>query len=215
MLLAPSANRSSILYPDRTTPENLICMGDCERMGDKGEEDFERIEFYEDPTRFPEWMDWREWRRLDRDDLRYKEFRSVLSDIYNPDSPHSRLFTNSAPELFDCINNLVGRDNKYLYVYDWCPKRFVIKEKSQDVFTYESDGGKFRTKVYLFELNVSEEHPLYAIPRRMERKNYGNSMFNRLPEIMTDSENITNVYIIHSKCSSFPHLVLPTYGVSL
>lgn len=215
IILSPSGNLCYTLWPEVVASDEQICTGSCERMGDNGKGEFDLLKFYEDPYTFPKWMDWHEWKKLDSNDPKFKEFRSVLFEIYNPLSPHHILFTNSAPELSDEVNNMVGQDNKYLYVYDWQPSKFVIKEKTLGVFTYECDCNEYETMNSLFDLNISEEHPLYAIPKQMERRNYGNSQLKRFSEIMTDAENITEVYVIHSDRIKYPRLVLPTYGFSI
>lgn len=51
-------------------------------------------------------------------------------------------FKNTAPELIDRYNNLAGRDNKYLYVYDWQPRRCIIREREDDTFMYEVAPGE-------------------------------------------------------------------------
>ena len=215
MLLEPRGSLSYILSPNRSIGSDQMGVGSYEEHRDESTGEITRLNLFADLLSLPEWLNWRRWEQLGHDDLRYKEFRRVLEDVYDPRSPHSVIFRNTAPELIDNVNNYVGHDNKYLYVYDWCPKRFLIRETERDIFIYEGNCPRYETNKALFELNISETNPLYAIPLDMERRKYGNAEVDRLAEIMTDGINITEVYVVHSEHSRLPRLVLPTYGVSV
>ncbi|MDE7335370.1 MAG: hypothetical protein K2N10_03535 [Muribaculaceae bacterium] len=214
ILLTPQGNLNYTLSPDRVITDEQMATGCYEDECDETTGEISRLTLYDEPRRFPAWLNWRTWEQLSRDDSRHKEFRSVLADIYNPQSPLSMLFRNSARELTDSVNNLVGRDNMYLYVYDWRPKYFRITEESPDVFFYEGCGSNF-IATSLFELNISEKHPLYAIPVKPERKQYGDAELNRLAEILTDADNIREASIIHSDDTPYPRLLFPTYGLTV
>lgn len=192
-----------------------LCTGCCEREMDETTGELRKIVMEEDTLPFPSWLTWRQWTRLSPDDERYKEYRSVLNDIYDPLSPHSALFRNAVPEITDGINCLVGRDKKYLYVYDWRPKRSAIKETSPDVFVYEGVDRYNATLDALFEMEISAEHPLYAIPVDMKGKRYGSADLDRMAEIMTDADNIKDVNILHSYLAPHPRLVFTSYGFSI
>lgn len=215
ILLNPRGNLNYTLSPDKTISGEQMGTGSYEEIRDEASGEIIQLKLYDESLHLPEWLNWRKWEQLSHDDLRYKEFHTVLADVYDPRSPHSVIFRNITPELSDNVNNLVGHDNKYLYVYDWHPKRFLIREREQDIFTYEGDCSKLATDQALFELNISEEYPLYAIPVNMTKRKYGNAELDRLAEIMTDAENITDAYIIHSKHTEFPRLIFSTYGVSV
>lgn len=214
-LLTPHGNLAYTLSPDRVIPKEQLVSGGLDVFADESTGEFNRLKLFEDMCSFPEWMNWRTWERLAPDDPRYKEFRTVLSDVYDPRSPLSMMLRNISSELSDNVNNFVGRDKKYFYVFDWRPKRFIIKERQPDEFTYESDSSVDATANALFELPVSEENPLYAIPLQSKRKNYGVPELDRLSEILTDAENIVEAYIIHSRRTDLPRLVLPSYGFSI
>lgn len=215
LLMAPRGNLNYTLSPDRIIEGDQMATGSYEAERDAPTGEFIRLSFYDDSLHLPEWFNWREWERLSADDLRYREFHEVLAAVYNPQSPHSVIFRNTAPELTDNVNNLVGHDRKYLYMYDWRPKRFLIREGEQDIFTYEGNCARHATAKAIFELDISEEHPLYAFPVNMNRRKYGSAELDRLAEIMTDADNITEAYIIHSEHTRLPRIVFPAYGVSV
>lgn len=215
ILLAPRGNLNYTLSINQTIDGEQMGVGSYEEFRDETTGEITQLKLYDESLRLPEWLNWRKWEQLGHDDLRYKEFRTVLAEVYNTQSPHSVIFRNTAPELSDNVNNFVGHDNKYIYVYDWRPKRFLIRETEEDVFVYEGNCAHCATNKALFELDISEGHPLYAIPKNMERRKYGNAELNRLAEIMSDAENITEAYIIHSEHIQYPRLVFSAYGVSV
>ncbi len=215
LLFTPQGNLNYMLSPERVLDSGQMATGGYEAERDEATGEFRRILLSDRAIQLPEWLNWRIWERLDPEDVRYVEFRDVLTEVYNPRSPHSVIFQNTSPELTDNVNNLVGQDNKYLYVYDWHPKRFIIKESDPDVFVYEGDCRDLAINQSLFELNITEAHPLYAIPRDMARRKYGDSGLDRLAKVIADGENITEAYIIYSTHSPSPRLVFPTYGVSI
>ena len=215
ILLNPRGNLIYTLSPDKTVSGEQMGTGSYEEVRDESTGEITQLKLYDESLHLPEWLNWRKWEQLSHDDIRYKEFRTVLADVYDPRSPHSFIFRNITPELSDNVNNLVGHDNKYLYIYDWHPKRFLMRESEQDIFTYECDCNKPATDKALFELNISEEYPLYAIPVNMTKRKYGNAELDRLAEIMADAENIKDAYIIHSKHTHFHRLIFSTYGVSV
>lgn len=215
MMLAPKGNLNYTLSPSRIIdPEDMVT-GGYEAHYDESTFEIVRLMIYDESHRFPQWLNWRALERLAPEDERYKEFRTVLNDIYSPQSPHSVIFRNTAPELSDCINNLVGVDNSYLYVYDWQPRRFVVNENQKGSFTYDGEPEDYATLQPLFGLDVSEEHPLYAIPKSVKQKYYNNAELNKLVTVLNDAQNINEVCIIHSERIPEPRLVFPAYGASI
>ncbi len=214
-MVSPKGNVNYVLHPDKSLPDDFMSTGHYDYDMDEESGVIVRLRLFEDPHPFPEWLDWHEWVRLEYDDPRYSEFREVLADIYTPGNTLSTLFRNSAPEITDDVNTLVGRDNKYLYVYDWCPDRFVVREEERGKFTYLGDCKEYETMKGLFELEISEEHPLYLFPIEMKRWNKRNRTLEKLEEVMKDAENITEVCICHSERLRFPRLILPAYGLFL
>lgn len=174
-----------------------------------------RLKLYEGPKKIPELFDWRAWELLPADDPRYREFRTVLEAIYDPESPHSMLFRNTAPELTDVTNNIVGLDRKYLYIYDHRPGRFRLREKSPGRFVYADESLAGKEPRGLFELEVSEEQPLYAIPISVKKIHCDSVEMERFVKMLDDAENINEAYIAHSDRTRFPRLMFPGYGISM
>lgn len=124
------------------------------------------------------------------------------------------LLDNVAPELTDCYNGLAARDGKYIYVYDWQPRRCVMRQTQEDVYEYVLAPGEERPSGALFELEISEEHPLYAIPQSVERRGGGWEL-ERFVKMLSDAENIPEAFIVHSSRVRHPRLVFPAYGVTI
>ncbi|MDE6288933.1 MAG: hypothetical protein K2M00_09140, partial [Muribaculaceae bacterium] len=215
ILIDAHANVDYLLSSDHVIDIGQVTSGSIEYKVNVVTGELKRVMLSKWMLPFPGWFDWREWQRLKPDDPRYREFHAVLKAVYDPESPYSVFFRNVAPVLTDLTNNLVGRDNKYLYVYDRRPKRFRIWERSRDRFTYESDSGEDFSTLSLFELEISEKYPLYAVPVTVKRKTHGNPDMEKLVNILSDAENINEAYILHSERSPYPRLVLPAYGASV
>lgn len=193
-------------------PPELVAVGGIEIGIDEDSGELCRLEFLDGSRPLPEWFRWRRWERLSHEDPRYGRLREFLRDIYAPGSVAGMLFENVAPELIDRFNNLVGRDNRYLYVYDWQAERCVVRERGEDLFQYEvTKGGEFPMKA-LWELEVSEKHPLYAIPLDIPAGNYGSAELNRFVEIMKEGDRIGEVYVVHSDRLREPRLAFPEYA---
>ncbi|MDE6286392.1 MAG: hypothetical protein K2L99_05310, partial [Muribaculaceae bacterium] len=139
----------------------------------------------------------------------------VLRNVYDREHPLSMFFENVAAEITDTNNNLVGRDHRYLYVHDRGRSRFRMVERGDDVYVYESSSPDDAAPKALFEIEVSPEHPLYAIPVEVEKRPYGNAELDRLAEILRDAANINEVYVVHLQGSANPRLVLPAYGATI
>ncbi len=212
----PAGSRRYQLSSDNTMGNNNIVSGwiDMEWADEEGDY-INRVilEPYMEET--PEWCDWNEWPRLPADDDRYKDCHAVLQAIYNPDNPYSRTFTNMAPELTDMTNNLVGRDNRYIYVYDSKPRKFRISDGKSERFLYRAAGEKNIENISLFELEISEEHPLYAIPKEMSAMNSGKYELNKFAEIMRAADGMESVCILHSDSAKHPRLIFPDFGVKV
>lgn len=215
ILVSPRGNLNFLLSPENAIEPEQIALGLVDGEYDRATRQLTKLAFHEEPRPFPDWFEWRALERLSRDDPRYGRIRSLLTDLYNPRSPISMFFKNTAPELIDRYNNLAGRDNKYLYVYDWQPRRCIIREREDDTFMYEVAPGEELPADALFELNVSARNPLYAIPLEIERRNYGSIELNRLAEILTDADNIREVYIVYSDRLPLPRLGFPTYSLTV
>lgn len=215
ILVSSNGHLKNILSPDEVIEPDQFCIGFVEGEFDEVTGQIKRLVFTDESRRFPDWFEWRTWERLSPDDAMYERFHALLRDLYNPKSPSSMFFKNTAPEMIDRYNNLVGRDNKYLYVYDWQPRRWVIRERGTDTFIYEVAPGEELPAEALFELEISEKNPLYAIPVDIERKNYGCLELDRFAEILSDAENIGEVYVVYSDRLPIPRLGFPMYSLTV
>lgn len=215
IMVTPDGNLNFILSSDRVIESDKMSTGSIEAECDDTSGEIVRVTFNSDTRPFPDWFEWRSWQRLDPGDERYERFHALLGDIYNPNNPSSMFFKNNAPELTDLYNNWAGRDNKYIYVYDWQPKRVVIREREKDTFMHEVAPGEEIPGEALFELKISAQNPLYAIPLDVERKNYGSLEIDRFVEMLSDADNIRDVYVVHSARTNSPRLAFPEYSVTI
>ncbi len=215
IMIHPRGNLDFILSSDKAVSNEQLVSGKCDQEIDELSGDISRLILFEGALQFPAWFNWREWKRLEPDEDLYRLFRSVISDVYDTRSPYSVLFLNTAPELTDSTNNLVGRDGKYIYLYDRRPGRFGILERNEGHFTYEDLSCRDDASVALFELSISTENPLYALPVKIKHKKFHNAELNRLAEILTDADNISYIYIMHSGRVKCPRLVFPAYCFSI
>lgn len=182
------------------------------------------VEFYRRSLAMPEWFDWNAFRRLSRDDERYKEFRGVLKMIYTPGNPFSATFHNNGAEMTNVLNNFVARDFETLYVWDYpLPDRFFIDEVERDCFVYANCYLGAAPSFSLRRMEISEEHPLYAIPlKRREREDGINSApggeeerkmrearLDHLEKVLREAVHINVVSIFHFKVSPHPILLFP------
>lgn len=214
ILLAPAGNLRFMLTPSQAIASDLMAWGMMDCSIDEATGEISGLEFIDGPCGLPDWFGWKSWTRLDRADARHERFRSALHDIYDPHSPSSMLLDNVAPELTDCYNDLAARDGKYIYVYDWQPRRCVMRQTQEDVYEYVLAPGEELPSGALFELEISEEHPLYAIPRSVERRGGGWEL-ERFVKMLSDAENIPEAFIVHSSRVRHPRLVFPAYGVTI
>lgn len=164
IMIAPEGNLDYYFSADKLIAPASYAVGPIEGEFDEASGEVVSLTFKEGPIPASERFDWRRFDRLSPDDPRYERFHALLKELYDPNSPQSLFFKNTAPMLTDSFNNLVGRDNKYLYVYDRRPGRWVIREKARDTFIYEPVAGEWEPGEALFELEVTERTPLYAVP---------------------------------------------------
>ena len=176
--------------------EDLLANGGCKISLRDGS--ICRVEFFEDGMALPNWFKWRSLDRLERDDPRYEGFREVLEGIYNPEDTLSAAFTNSAPLVTDSPNCLIGRDREYLYVSDIRrPEKGRMRASAddEDRFIYEEVYLGGRPPLSLFSLEISEEHPLYAIPLRLRKHSNRRNCWWKLEELLKYVERVDEAYI--------------------
>lgn len=209
-LMSPEAGITHILSSTRNIAYEQFATGNCE-MEDGEDGALSRLNFYQSLHPTPDWMDWTTWERLGRDDPRHAGFHAVLHALYDPANPLSMLLRNTAPELTDLANNLVGLDRKYIYLHDCQPKRFVLIERRPEQFTYEGTDADDKA---LFELEISVRHPLYAFPRKQEKKKHANHELDSLADMLDDADNLTDAHIVHSPRAKHPRLIFPEYSIT-
>lgn len=212
MLMTPEGNLGCILSPDRPIDGAQIAEVNCEPKEMEGSDTMGTLTISETPGEIPAWLNWREWKRLPADDRLYREFRAVLTAVYDTANPHSAVFRNTLPEITDNVNCFAGRDQKYIYFHDARPRRFLIKEENPEHFIYEAEFGSRQEEKSLFELEVSEEQPLYAIPIHIKHKKLGRFNLNKFADMLDDAENIREGYIVHSPRTRHPLLMFPAYS---
>lgn len=160
---------------------------------------FSKIEFEAETGSTPGWFDWRSFKRLSKGEALYRHFKQAVTDIYNPASPHSHLFCNTAPFLTDSLDSLVATDNDYLYISDLPrPEKFILKsnDDDDDHFWYEPSYSKAEPGRSLRNIVVSETHPLYIIPRFIDIDEKKPDLHRRFAEAVlnTDLSNQITIY---------------------
>ena len=196
-LFAPSkAVVNQILNSGRAIGEDEIANGGCEIF--TRDDRIWEVDFFDDILEFPDWFKWRKFERLERDDPRYGRFRKILKGIYNPANSLSRALKNSAPLATDMANCFIGRDREYLYISDIRqPDCCKVEAEGEDSFIYREvykDGGP---SLSLMSLEISEEHPLYAIPLRLRRHSNRRNCWWKLERMLEYASLIDEAYIYH------------------
>lgn len=181
----------------------------------------EKVMFEKSSGENPEWFDWNCFRRLDPGSEQYKEISLFLRDLYGERSTVNINFRNHGRLFTDIVNNLIGRDREYLYIYDYAKPSFKLIER-EGMFYYKEQYNGEAPSLSLFDLELSEEHPLYLLPTKLQarieredreyEKRFTSSLrskrgdkherpsawMRRLAELMSESENIANVSLINS-----------------
>ena len=181
----------------------------------------EKVVFEKSSGENPEWFDWNCFRRLDTGSEQYKEISLFLRDLYGERSTVNINFRNHGRLFTDIVNNLIGRDREYLYIYDYAKPSFKLIER-EGIFYYNEQYNGEAPSLSLFDLELSEEHPLYLLPTKLQakieredreyEKRFTSAVRNergekherpsawmrRLAELMSEPENIANVSLINS-----------------
>lgn len=181
----------------------------------------EKVVFEKSSGENPEWFDWNCFRRLDTGSEQYKEISLFLRDLYGERSTVNINFRNHGRLFTDIVNNLIGRDREYLYIYDYAKPSFKLIER-EGIFYYKEQYNGEAPSLSLFDLELSEEHPLYLLPTKLQAKieredreyekrftsslrsergdkhEHPSAWMRRLAELMTEPENIANVSLINS-----------------
>ena len=186
-----------------------------------------KVEFYKRSLAMPEWFEWSEFRRLLPGDEKHKKIREILSIINNPATADYSIFCNNGAPVTNIMNNLVGRDSTTLYVWDFrLPERFFVTEiePGSDYFVYDNSYISAAPSFSMRAMEISEEHPLYAIPLSPVRKNEKKGDDNKkmtaeeqqrqlrlqhFERVMKEADHISVVVILRLPSSKTPILFFP------
>lgn len=149
----------------------------------------------------PPWFDWHSFRRLPSDDERHTRFIQVIADIYDTATPLSMFFRNTAPFLTDEMDALIAIDNEYIYVSDApAPDRFVLRCDMEDGehFWYEPVYHSSKPAGNLRNIVVTEEHPLYILPRFSDMDNPVSERHRRFAEACRNTDINSQITIYHT-----------------
>lgn len=211
-LITPEGNLDCTLDSSNAMKSWEFFKGTCEGEPDE-HGDIVRVELRRQSLDFPAWLDWRAWERLAPGDARHAEFRAVLQQVYDPDSPYSRFLHTVAAEIVDVDNCIVGMDLRYVYAYDYGPARYAMVERGKDLFYYEHAGQAVPRD--LPGLDISAARPLYAIPLEVDRELCDTPELARMADVLADAGAITEASIVHSPRLRYPRLVLPQYSAAI
>lgn len=193
---------------------NYVAKGKCALFEDSSHY-YRRLEIVRFNDKLPEWLDWKYLYRLKSDDPRYEQLRSVLAGIYEPSDTNSVLFSNPYSEIVNTGNNIVGRDKNFIYVHDYQPESEILHELEEGAFFYGEPPCKKSEEWPPKDLDISKEHPLYALPMNMECSSSDSRELIRLAEILNNADEIEEAYIFHSPYVANPRLIFPAYGASI
>lgn len=166
-------NRQMIDSPAGSMRQSEIVSASCDLDDEDKFWPFGKISFKCHTRERPEWFDWNCFRRLTVDDLRYRDFKEVLKEIYDPESPQSVLLSNIGDFMTDAENALLAIDREFIYVtasvshFRWI---LMCETDSGDRYRYEPVAG-FVEDLNLLNVEISEDAPLYLIPRFRDPEN--------------------------------------------
>ncbi|MDE5790285.1 MAG: hypothetical protein K2H96_03535 [Muribaculaceae bacterium] len=163
-LVSPEGNRQ-ILIDGYSSPGEMVQMN-YDVLGEDESEKISQVTFTPIYNNFGDWFNWRQYRRLDEQDPLYVGFKDILSACYNTERKYECCEVRCMYGwMIDFKSALVAIDNNYLYLMEHAKnERFYLKSNDGDVFEYLYGSSRQRLPG-LFDLNVSEENPLYLLPR--------------------------------------------------
>ncbi|MDE5786200.1 MAG: hypothetical protein K2H98_06675, partial [Duncaniella sp.] len=188
-------NADSIMDQSEIVSATFICSG----KDDNGL--IGKISFSPESGECPEWFDWRSFRRLHKNGRLHSRFMRIVSDIYNPASPLSVLFHNTAPFLTDEMDCLIGVDNDYIYLWDAPqPDRFVLRCDVEDAerFWYEPVYHVGRPGGNLREAVMGPQHPMYILPRFTDLDKHISERHRRFAEACRNVTIDSQITIYHT-----------------
>lgn len=153
-------------------------------------------------------FDWKKFTRLRNDDKLFEHYAQFILELYNPLSPRSVLFTNTAPVMTDALNCLIAIDSDYIYISDILrPDRFVLEEDpSLSQAYYYNPNYRVEPPRNLISLEVSSRHPLYLLPRNAEKRGHVPNKYKKLIEAIDNTE-IEDQITLYQVSPSSPKLL--------
>lgn len=208
MFVTAKGNRQLLSAPtvpiDTTEVATMAyTVGERDGKGRFGEISFEPISVA-DSTRF----NWKKFTRIRFDDKKFEQYARILEELYKPSSPSSMLLTNTAPFMTDALNNLVAIDTDYIYISDiHRPDKFVLEKDPTfaEAYCYNA---RYRVEPprNLVNLEISNEHPLYLLPRNAERRGPIPNKYKRLIEAIDNTEIHDQITIYQTTPTAFKTL---------
>lgn len=171
-------------------------LGEADEYGSFG-----KISFEIETRCCPEWFNWHSFKRLPRASTLHQRFMHLSTNIYNPESPHSHLFRNTAPFLTDALDALVATDGDFLYVSDLPkPDKYILRcdKDDNERFWYEPYYKNGEPSRNLRNLVISSEHPLYIIPGYFNLDKHTTERKRRFAEAVMNTELSNQVTIYHT-----------------
>ncbi len=148
----------------------------------------------------PLWMDWKEFRRLPRSDGRLARFREVIAGIYTPGGRLSAGFRNRGWFMTDIVDALIALDGEYLYVSARpAASRYLLRpvKDSGESYEYVADSAGSGT-ASLRDITISEEYPLYLLPRRGSTPDHMPARRRRFVEACRNTGIDSQVTVYHT-----------------
>ena len=169
LFISAEGERQILFSKTRKLRDNELVITEFERVEVTESVFFNELRFSSDILRSGSrsWFNWTKFVRLNDNDAKFRRFSAALREIYDRRSLQALcLFENHGSFFTDVTNALVGMDNDYLYLWDSPqPGRFLLSSESNGFFTYNDEYDTQEPVLSFLHLEVSEEHPLYAIPR--------------------------------------------------
>ncbi|MDE6339762.1 MAG: hypothetical protein K2K97_08260 [Muribaculaceae bacterium] len=169
--ISPEGECKALFGKERKIPDEEIGYAEYERCEVSESGLFNVIRFDFTDRTHKSRFNWTAFTRLKEDAPKLQAFLGVLRKIYDRGSVQSIfLFENHGKFFTDVVNALVGMDGDYLYVWDQRePDGHTLHMNHNGRFTYDYDYDNEMPSANFLQIEISEEHPLYAIPRRVLR----------------------------------------------
>ena len=130
-------------------------------------------------------------RRLNKPHPLYNHFKKTLGNLYC-------IGTDPNIPFLNYINCYIGMDNKYIYVSDLPkPEKWIITENDDEIYSFEPKDNSYNLPNSLLDIEISEDHPLYLIPRKRSRKTYSSKNIYHFIMRLESMDSIDCATIFH------------------